>query len=345
MLYRAVFFIFALITVAAPNPAGARSLNLHMWAEAFPEWVFSEFQKETGIKVHVLFFSNEDVLLQRLSQNPDRFDLVECSPSFVFQQLKDLGLAKEIDRAKFPYWKSLNLLIRTSLLDPEMKYMIPYMWGSMLIAVNPKIIDPAQITSFADLWKAKLAGRLLIPDDLRSVFSFTLLSLGYSPNDQNRDHWQLVMEKLEELITDDTVITTNSMAELLDGTVGVAVTWNGSIIEAMQANPDLRVIEPKEGTILWFDGFFIPTQAKNVEEAYEFLSFIFRPDICARLTHDTFYATTNRDALSLLPASIVGNQLIHPSPQAMQRAVMEEPLPGLMDEEQTLWGRLRSSGQ
>ena len=335
--------LVVLLLLPASASANERSLNLCMWAEAFPNWVFDQFQHETGIKVYSSFYASEDIMLQRVSENPGHFDLVECSPSYVFQQLMENSLVASIERDKFPYWDMLNPNIRTTGLDPDMRYMLPYVWGSLLIAVNPQLLDPALITGFGDLWGQQVNGSLLLPDELRSVFSFTLLTMGLSPNDNNLQNWQQAMLKLEKLINRNTIIATNSMEPLLNGRVMAAVSWNGAVLEAVRENPDLRVIEPSEGAILWFDGFFIPAKARNVEEAYAFLRFIFRPDICARVTQDTLYATTNEEARQLLPKHISSNLLIYPSNDAMKRAIMEEPLPGLMREEQQIWSRLRAT--
>ena len=304
-----LFMILAFVLIVS-SPAQGRTINILVWAEAFPDWVFNEFTRETGIKTNVSFFSSEDMLYQRLSQFPDNFDLVACSPSYVFQQLLQEGLVRELQRESFLHWNALNPQIKSNVLDPEWKYMLPYMWGSLLLAVNPEQADPELVSGYSDLWRPELQGRILLPDELRSIFSFTLLTLGFSPNDQDQEHGQQVMNKLILLLNNNTVISTNYMLDLIEGRVAAAVSWNGSILEAVQANPKLRVIEPEEGDILWFDGFFIPAQARNPADAYAFLNYIFKPEICARLTQDTFYATTNLEAQALLPDAIAQNRLM-----------------------------------
>ena len=334
-------FISLLVAFPCVGSTEKKSFSIFLWAEAFPEWVFSEFTEETGIKIWPTFFSNEGTLADKFSQFPENYDLIECSNSFVFQNFIEAGLVEKIDPSLYPFLGDLDPQITSKLGEPGNQYMLPYVWGSLLLAVNTGNIKEGTIKGFADLWAPNLKGRIIIPDDLRSVLSFTLISQGFSPNDQDLTHWKASIDKLEQLITSSTVIRTNSLDALIDGEISVAVNWNGAILEAVQRNAALKAIEPQEGTVLWVDGFFISQQAKNKEAAYEFLKFIFRPDICARITEDTLYATSNSQAKKYLPDSIVNNALIYPSPKVMETSELEKNLPHLIEMQQE-WIKLRS---
>ncbi len=60
----------------------------------------------------------------------------------------------------------------------------------------------------------------------------------------------------------------------------------------------------KEGTLAWFDLWFIPADAAHPGNAHLFLNFLLRPEVVAPIVVETRYATPNLEAIKLLPAEI-----------------------------------------
>ena len=64
---------------------------------------------------------------------------------------------------------------------------------------------------------------------------------------------------------------------LANGDICLAVGWSGDVFQARdRASEAKKGVEvgysiPKEGALMWFDQMAIPTDAKNVDEAHEFL--------------------------------------------------------------------------
>jgi spermidine/putrescine transport system substrate-binding protein len=65
--------------------------------------------------------------------------------------------------------------------DPNNDYSVPYESATDAIVVNTAKVTNVP-RSWADLWKPEYAGKMVFPDDSRSVIGLTLLTLGYDVN-------------------------------------------------------------------------------------------------------------------------------------------------------------------
>ena len=75
---------------------------------------------------------------------------------------------------------------------------------------------------------------------------------------------------------------------------------------------DLRYTAPKEGSGLWVDGLYIPSDAPHKDNAYVFINFMTRPDIAARNASFSNYANANRSSWELMDPEILGNPAVFP---------------------------------
>ena len=60
---------------------------------------------------------------------------------------------------------------------------------------------------------------------------------------------------------------------LLSGDVWLAQGWNGQFAKAMEQDPDIVYVIPKEGATLFIDNLAIPVDARNPELAHAFIDF------------------------------------------------------------------------
>ncbi len=61
-----------------------------------------------------------------------------------------------------------------------------------------------------------------------------------------------------------------------------------------------------------YDGMAILKDAKNVDEALEFIDYMMRPDVIAKVTNDIGYANANEKATPLVDPTISGNPAMYP---------------------------------
>jgi putrescine transport system substrate-binding protein len=70
------------------------------------------------------------------------------------------------------------------------------------------------------------------------------------------------------------------------------MSWAGDYATAMNRaaeaglDIDLRYFVPKEGTPLWVDGIYIPSDAPHVDNAYKFIDFLLRADVSAAIVNE-----------------------------------------------------------
>lgn len=109
---------------------------------------------------------------------------------------------------------------------------------------------------------------------------------------------------------------------MANGDACFGVTWSGDALlakeEAIAAENgvNLTYILPEDGTSFDFDGFSILADAPNVDEAYEFLNFMMRPEVAAKNANYVRYGSANLAAQPMIDEILVQDPGVYPD-QAM----------------------------
>ncbi len=74
----------------------------------------------------------------------------------------------------------------------------------------------------------------------------------------------------------------------------------------------------------FFDVFAMPADAKNKDEAYQFLNYLLRPDVVAHISDHVFYANANKAATPLVSAEVRENPGIYPPADVRAESVHSE---------------------
>ncbi len=72
------------------SKAGGKVLNLYIWSDYLAENTLSDFEKQTGIKVHVAYYDTNETLETKLLAGNSGFDVTVPSSSY-FQRLIKAG--------------------------------------------------------------------------------------------------------------------------------------------------------------------------------------------------------------------------------------------------------------
>lgn len=102
--------------------------------------------------------------------------------------------------------------------------------------------------------------------------------------------------------------STAVIPNLQNSVVYTCQAWNGDVVLAQAPDATkpwpVDYILPKEGAAWWIDAMSIPSTARNLWLAHQFMNYIHEPEVMKRLTEWNKYATTNLKAKSMLvPAS------------------------------------------
>jgi putrescine transport system substrate-binding protein len=91
-----------------------------------------------------------------------------------------------------------------------------------------------------------------------------------------------------------------------------------AIARAQEAGSKVKLAYavPKEGANIGFDGMAIPADAPHPAEALEFINYMLRPDVIAKVTAAINYASANRESWGLLDESLRKNAVLFPDEAA-----------------------------
>src|SRR5579864_579793 len=331
------FAVAIAATLAALSPANAadRVVNFYNWSNYIAPGVLEDFTKETGIKVVYDTFDANETLETRLLAGKSGYDVVVPTAYFLQRQIK-ASVFQKLDKSKLPNlvnaWPMVTARLAT--YDPDNQYGANYMWGTTGIGYNVKmaetILGPgAAIDSWdivfkpENLAKFKDCGVHMLdsPDD---IFPAALNYLGLDPNSTK----QADLEKVADLVSKIRPYvrkfhSSEYLSALATGEICLVVGWSGDIMQARsraaEAKNDIAIgyAIPKEGAQMFFDNFAIPTDAKNVTDAYELINYLYRPEVAAKNSNFLSYANGNLASQKLIDHGILQDKNIYPD-EAMQ---------------------------
>lgn len=338
-----LFFSLSGVAFAAPQ----EPLRVHAWVDYFPAWLTEEFTAETGIPVLQTFFADNTTLYRNLVNDGPllHYDVVTPSAELV-QQLAVERLLRPLPAAQIPNRADLDPWFLGLAYDNGCEYSIPLFWGVIGLVIDKRVVPAdlaAQITGYADLRRPEFKGKILLPNDFRSVMSIMLLSLGYSVNDSDPDHLAQAMHALETLApavrTFDTVDQVESMLKV---TTAVGVVWGREQYDAPSFADIFSFLLPKEGSPLWIDTLAIPASAGNPEAACRFIDFVLRPENLAKLSESSGYAIAGKKAQTLVRADLLANRAVYPPLEVRDSFEVELRLPPAADAFLRRWTRIRN---
>lgn len=333
-------------SASAPTASqGSKVVNVYNWTEYISDQVLKDFTAETGIDViYSTFDSNEAMYAKlKLMNGSGEYDVAFPGTDFVDKMRKE-GMLEPLDHAKLTNFGHLGKTFINAAFDPKNKFSIPYLWGSSGIAVNTKRIAKASLSSWNDLWKPEYQGRVMLMNDIRDVFTMSLLTLGYNGSTKNPEAIKQAYEKLTKLMPN--VRTFNSDAPrmpFMEGETYLGLAWNGEVIMAQdQGMPELDFVYPKEGAIMWMDNMVIPKNAKNNDNAHKFIDFILRPKYAAMISEEIGYGSPNEAAKKEMPPELANNPIVYPPADLLKHAMFREDVGDeIMALYQQYWDRLK----
>jgi len=322
----------------------AKTLHFYNWTNYMDDAILTEFERTCGVKVvQDTFASNED-LLAKLQAGASGYDLIIPS-DYMIAVMRELNLLAALDFSHIPNAQNINPLFRNPPYDPEQKVSVPYQWGTTGLAYNTKRVKEA-IDGWDDIFDAKKAcafGGLSMLNDAREVMGAALKLKGYSMNDTDPAHWAEAKEMVSAIKPCITTFDNASFADILQaGDVAVSQGFSGEFAKAIEANPDLTYLVPKEGTTIWVDNMAVPADAPSQYTAEIFINFLLRPDIGARLTNYTYYASPNEASKSLIKPEITGNASIYPPAEVMRKLEFLRDLGAATPLIEKLWTEIKS---
>src|SRR3982074_664749 len=329
----------AALLAALPPPARAqqRTVNFYNWSNYVAPGVLEDFTRETGIKVVYDTFDANETLETRLLAGKSGYDVVVPTAYFLQRQVS-ANIFQKLDKSKLPNlantWPEVTQ--RLAVYDSNNSFGANYMWGTTGIGYNvktvQKILGPdARIDSWEIVFKPENLAKfkdsgIHMLDSSDDIFPAALGYLGLDPNSTR----QADLEQAADLVMKIRPYvrkfhSSEYLSALATGEICFVVGWSGDIMparsRAAEAKNDIEIgyAIPKEGAQMFFDNLAIPTDAKNVTEAYELINYLYRPEIAAKNSDFLSYANGNLASQKLVDPKILNDMNIYPDEATLKK--------------------------
>ena len=283
------------------SDAGNNQVIVYNWGEYIDPEVLTMFEEETGIDVVYEEFETNEIMYPKIQSGAIAYDVV-CPSDYMVQRMIENDLLAEIDFNNIPNLKYIDstYMEQSRQFDPENKYSVPYLFGTVGILYNKTMVDEP-IDSWSVLWDPKYKDSILMQDSVRDAFGVTLKYLGYSLNSTDLDE---LNEAKNLLIKQKPLVQAYVVDQVRDKMIGneaaIGVIYSGEALYTKQENPNLEYVIPKEGSNLWIDSWVIPKNAKHKENAEKFIDYLCRPEI-AKMNFDYItYSIPNSEGRKLI---------------------------------------------
>jgi len=321
----------SLMMTVAVNAAD-RVLKVTNWAEYIGEETIDNFEAEYGIKVIYDTYDSSESIDAKLLAGDSGYDVVSHSGSMVARLIK-AGIVAPLDLSKLENLKNMDPAIMAQLgkdWDPANKHFIPYMWGTHGVTYNKELVletyPNAPIGSMDMIFDPKHMKELAkcgvsFLDSPQDIIPMALSHLGLDPGTKDKDDYAKAGEMLASIRPFIKTFDNYAYQRMPQKEFCVAVTWGPDGLLAMSgaAEADTGVVLDfflPEGTgkaNLWIDGWLIPSDAGNVEDAHLFLDYMMRPEVGAADSNYTWYATANLTAKSMVDEEVISSPAAFPT--------------------------------
>ncbi len=317
------------------------ALYVYNWGDYIDESVLDQFEEKYNVRVvYDMFSTNEDMYV-KVTSGGSKYDVLFPS-DYMIKRMIDEDLLHKINLENVPNEKYIDPMFKGLDHDPDNEYSVPYMWGTLGILYNRKMVaDP--VDSWDILWNEKYRKQILMIDSQRDAVGIALQKLGYSLNSTNLDELEAAKQ---ELIKQKGLVLAYVIDEAKDKMVAeeaaLAVVWSGDAVYAIRDNPDLAYAVPKDGSNLWFDGMVIPKTAQNKELAEAFINFMNEPEIALANTEHTGYSTPHLEARARLSPEQANDPAAYPDPEDIANAEVFVHIGEMLKEYDRIWTEVKA---
>jgi len=282
-----IFFIFAVLYFPKWRivPTKEKSLNVFVWGDALSLSVLSEFEKETGIKVHLSFFAtNEELQVKMQATGGVGYDLIMPS-NYTTKLLIDQDLLKPLDKERLPFINQLNPLLLNHTFDPGNQYSIPYSWEIYGLGYDQTYFKDG---SFIPSWKAVydkevIDYKIAVQNDPIEAVAIAAFYLFGKPENVTPEKFLKIKELLlQQRNWVEAYSDFRAPYFIATGNCPVAVTTNSYIRRIHDFYPNIDFVLPKEGSFITIENLCIPKASTKDKYIYKLLQYLYTKDSMRR---------------------------------------------------------------
>jgi spermidine/putrescine transport system substrate-binding protein len=308
------FYVFALVLAFAVSQAHGsdeRVLNLLCWTEYVPTSVTEGFAKAHDARVVVENYNSNEQMLQMLQAKRKHYDLVQPSQFYVEGLIQNGGL-EPLDLARLPNLRNLDPQFRGLAHDPDGRFSVPWLAGTVGIVVNTDVIK-TPIHTWADVFSGRYRGRIVVVNDGREMVAWALASLGLPITQVDDAALARAEPLLRQWLPQVRIFDSDSPhTAFLKGDVDIGIVWSGEAALLWQKDHKYQYILPKEGAHMFLDNLAIPAGAPHKSLAEDFINYCLEPEVSVRISNEYPYTNPNLAARKLLRPEQLANPASYP---------------------------------
>jgi len=316
-------------------------VNVYNWGEYIDTDLVTQFENETGITVNYKTYEDNEQMYSVLKQGGVSYDVVIPSDYMISRMINEDMLAP-IDFDKVPNYSLIDDSLKNMAYDPDNKYSVPYMWGTVGIIYDPTIVG--EVDSWSALFDQKNSGNILMFDNSRDAMGIALKYLGYSINttDENELNQAFELLKKQKPILQGYVMD-QVFDKLESGEAAIGVYYAGDYLKMHQVNPKLKFCIPKEGSNVFADAMCILKNAENKENAEAFINFMTDTQNSMTNSQSIGYTSPNKEVKDLLDVDELTKTVKYPDAAILAKCEAFINLPqDTLDYYDSMWVKLKS---
>ena len=283
-------------------PYEGETLRVYNTGEYTGENLISDFEEMTGAKVIMdLFDSNEQMYIK--IANGESYDVVIPS-DYMIQRMISEELIQPLNKDDLSCFDLFVDDVTDLPYDPGNEYSVPYFWGTVGIVYDTTKVSEEEVAEkgYNIFLDEKYKGDIYLYDSERDSFMMALKALGYSMNTTSEDELNEAYDWLEQCVEtmDPEIVTDEIIDNMAQGRKAMGLVYSGDAAYIMSENEDIGFYLPESGTNLWCDAMVIPSNAKNVELAHEFMDFVSSYDGAYDNSSYVGYTSPNKEVMTEL---------------------------------------------
>ena len=284
-------------------------VKVYNWGEYIDDSVITDFENEYGIKVIYDMYETNEEMYPIIELGSVKYDCI-CPSEYMIEKLINKDLLAELDFSKLPnvkekigekYWKIMDQV------DKGRKHAVPYMAGSVGILYNKTLLDEKGLPypeHWQDLWREEYKGEILMQNSVRDCMMVALKKNGVSANTLNEDDIKLASE---DLIAQKPLVQAYVVDQVRDkmiaGEAMVAVIYSGEVLYVSNEVGDtyeFGYVLPNEGTNIWVDGWCIPKNSENLDNAHKWINYMCDLNVAVKNAEFITYESPIEEAKPLI---------------------------------------------
>lgn len=290
--------------------APGHTITIAAWGDIFDPHVLADFEKETGIKIRMSYYTSNEELLVKLKKTGGKgFDLIVPS-DYAVPLLRDEKLLKKLDRTKINFYHDLNPVLLGHAFDPHNEYSLPWLWELYGVGIDADFFDghvPENPWDLIFLNPEKVYRITMVNDPIEMVMLAALYVYGDADDKSPERLSQITRLLIEQKKWVKAYVDYRADYFLATKNCAAVVSSSSYILRSQKDFAHVQFLVPQK-TFVTIENCAISAASEHEKEIYQLLNYLYKTENVVKHSEQfsLFPAT-----LSALPFLKDDDQLYH----------------------------------